>query len=49
MSLDNEDQRAFLLELIKAGGFSGESLDFVMAVRQAIRTAPIAKPQEQTE
>ncbi len=41
MILDNEQQRQFLLELIKQVQFPGQVLDVAYAVKQAVQTAEL--------
>jgi hypothetical protein len=41
MTLDNEDQRNFLLEVINQAQLPGVILDLAFAVKQAIAHAPI--------
>lgn len=46
MTLDNEDQRAFLLEVISKVSFPGAVLDFAYAVKKAVESAPLAPPEK---
>ena len=41
MTLDNEDQRRLLLELIAAANIPGKAIDVIYALQQAIRDARI--------
>lgn len=51
MTLDNEQQRQFILELFKQVNFPGNVLDIAFAVKQAVSNAmvaeTVAKQQEQ--
>jgi len=42
MTLDNEQQRQFLLELIKQVNFPGHLIDLAFELKAAIVAAPIA-------
>lgn len=41
MTLDKEDQRLFLLEMISKVSIPGQVLDFVYELKQAIQNAPV--------
>jgi hypothetical protein len=44
MKLDNEQQRAILLQLLHASQFPGSALDEVICLRDALRHAEIKSP-----
>jgi hypothetical protein len=46
MTLDNEKQRQFLLEMFKQVQFPGQVLDVAYAVKQAVMQAQIAPTAE---
>ena len=45
MTLDNEQQRRFLLELLKQAHIPGHLLDVAYALKHAIETAPASGSQ----
>jgi hypothetical protein len=44
MTLDNEQQRAFLLSMFDAAQIPGAHIDFAYSVKQALLTASLSKP-----
>lgn len=49
MTLDNEQQREFLLEMMNQCQFPGRILDAAHAMKSAIMMAPIVEPSPQAD
>jgi len=46
MTLDNEQQRSIILELIDKAQFPGHAIEMVAEFKSAVIAAPIHQPQE---
>ncbi len=49
MTFDKEQQRKIILELLKVGTFSGNSLDELYEFKQTVLKAEITKQEEQED